>query len=255
MRKMKGGSIASDSVTTMVNDQTYSQMNAAADNLTTAGMCGGAKKSKRVARAGSKGCNCGKPIKFGGSASIMDRVFDGFAANFSEQFVNRDQPFSSLPAPAVGGKAKKVKEVKKEAKRKPKAGAHKGGELKNMSEYMSSGVSDRYGKISVYNRKKGGASNVVGLDYNSGIKTNDFMGTNSNRNVSTAVLEVLSNASVTNASVASMNKSVEYGSYANASLKTPFSFGGVDGGAKKSKKSYVKVAAKKPKSKPSKAKK
>lgn len=237
MRKMKGGSIASDSVTTMVNDQTYSQMNAAADNLTSAGMCGGAKKTR------AKGCNCGRKIKFGGNPSIMDRVFDGFAANFSEQFVNRDQTFSSLPAPAIGGKSKKTTTKKPKVNSKS---SQKGGEFKNMSEYMSNGVSDRYGKINVYNKKKGGSKNTVGLDYNSGIKTNDFMGSNANRNVSTAVLEVLSNASVTNASVASMNKSVEYGSYANASLKTPFSYGGIDGGAQKKKpvKKIVKGAKK-----------
>lgn len=228
MRKLKGGSIASDSVTTMVNETTYDNMNKAADNLVDGGMCGGANGKRTKPKAAKKvgtSCNCGRKIKFGGNGqSILDRVFDGFAMNFSEQFVDRAQTISSLPAPAVGGK-------------KPKKGGSlvkKGGEFKNMSEYMSS-TPDKYGKVNVYNKKVGGSKSNVGLDYNSGIKTNDFKGTNVGRNVSTAVLEVLSNASVTNASVSSMNKAVQYGNYANASLRTPFNYGGVEGGAKKTK--------------------
>jgi hypothetical protein len=221
-----------------VNENTYNEMNKAADNLTNAGMCGGAKQQKQKKAKKPKDCGCGKPVKFGGNGSILDRVFDGFANNFSEQFVDRSHVISSLPAPAVGGRKAPKKHVKK------------GGDFKNMSEYMGS-VSDRYGKVNVYNRKSGGFKNV-GLDYNSGIKTNDFKGANTSRDVSTSVLEVLSNASVTNASIASMNKAVEYGSYANANMKTAFNFGGVDGGsAKKDKKPKRKsLSNSKPKPKP-----
>lgn len=233
---MKGGSIASDSVTSLVKPPTYDNLNAHFDNLTPAGLCGGSGKKKADkkkvpappkkrtcsnCKKNKPDCNCGGDkiyFKWGGMSDILNRVWNDLSNNFTEQFANNNAEIKSLPAPAtyVGGRKKNPVTQSK---------SKKGGsvEFKNINELNNSG------KVNIYNKKTGGN----GLDYHSGIVSRPYQGTPVNRYLSPEVLEVISNASVTNAAISDMNKSVEFGSYVNIGANSPFNYGGLRGGNKR----------------------
>lgn len=234
---MRGGSIASDSVTTLVKPPTYDSMNQHFDNLTEAGMCGGASKKKKPVTPKKKscsnckkpvsGCNCGNKVyfKWGGMSSILNKVWSDLSNNFTEQFVNSNATIKSLPAPAtyMGGKPKKPAPAPQKPTKKKTGGSI---EFKNINELKDDS------KVNIYNKKYGGN----GLDYHTGITTRSYQGTPVNRNLSPEVLEVISNSSVTNAALSDMNKAVEYGSYVNVGSSSAFNYGGLKGGNKKGEK-------------------
>lgn len=111
MKQQKGGSVASDAVTSLVSADTYAKMNTMFSNDYSNKQCGGSKLKKCPTCGGAyrkKKTSKGKKCKRGGG--IFDALNNGVsnlaqsaqsALGVKSNFV--DSPFRSSPAPALSG--------------------------------------------------------------------------------------------------------------------------------------------------------
>lgn len=93
--KQKGGSVASDAVTSLVTADTYAKMNNIFSNNYSKGQCGGSKQSANCGGRSAKKHTSNK--RGGGPEQILGAVKNVLSAKST--FV--DAPFKSSPAPAL----------------------------------------------------------------------------------------------------------------------------------------------------------
>lgn len=255
---MKGGSIASDGVTNLVNSDMYDSMSKNFDNNIDSSCLGGGKSKKQ------------KPTrKYKGGSDVSDAVIklvDPVA--FSKLDANFENTVQFAGCSCGAGTTKKsckcgCKGAKVLSKNKLKKGGSDGiwsAVMKDISEqFAGAGLHQKAGTspfdfknlneyqtsdINITNKKKmGGAcdttpTNMVGLDY-SGIKYNSSSGIPFDRNLSSDVLLTMTDSSINTTGISSMNKVVEFGGI--DSNPSTFSFSGGKGKGVKGKGKGVKA--------------
>lgn len=259
--KQKGGSVASDAVTSLMSPHAYNTMNSNFTNQysnarsqaggncnSTCPTCGGSNKHKNKNKS-----------KKGGSMNMMDTITQGMKSNF----VN-SAPFVSAPAPAfnsaslrnsmhtntspksitllsheemMGGK-KKVEKVKSKSKSKSKT--QKGGEAEVVS--LSTLMSTNSGLDYKIDNKKGGASDAaqtIGLNYNNIL--NQSMPTGDPINMASSIQNV-GNRIMSTETVSSLpliNKITSFGMPPNSNQPFNYSSSNQSGGKGKDKSIFT----------------
>jgi hypothetical protein len=239
MRKeqQKGGSVASNAVTGLVNQDTFSDMNKMFSNDVSGGQCGGSKSQTNTRL--TKCSNCGVTYKAklttGGKISthckkggmnILQDLANNIQSslNIKSHFTN---PFKSDPAPALneslplatgGAKTKSAKSAKCATSAKSKKSNMKGGEIKHLKEYMNSSKDDAY----LLRNKRGGSVDNLGLNYDSVRAQTSVVGDMINR----ADQSVQNQIAATEAVVSSplMQKTINFGAVTEGQQTNPMGF-------------------------------
>lgn len=207
----KGGSVASDAVTSLVSDDTYLHMNKTFTN--TLSQCGGSSCPTCGSKLGGKKHKTkkGKKVKKGG-----------------------DSPFKSEPAPALDSvlpRQMNMSEVTQEfkvvegGKKKSVVKKKKGGNLKSLHE-LNSNSSDY--KL----KNKSGGSDNTSLNYNAARSTIFTYGDIIDRGNQQVQNKLLATESVP--TMPTLNKGTEFGKTLDSDMKFSYSGDKITGGSPKS---------------------
>jgi hypothetical protein len=220
--KQKGGSVASDSVTSLVSSDAYTKMNTGFTNNFANGQCGG--RLKLASKCAT--CNNNLKLKRGGAASLEDFMkslskINAMATKLN--FTNND--IISKPSSA------KVKERKTRLTQDKKKKSHEGGSMNVLS-------AQNVGNSYTLRNKKGGFANPnesMGLSYNS----IQYQGNNNGAGIEKS----FSSQNIPNKILATeqvphlplLQKFINYGAPTPTDTKLPFSYNSVKhvGGKKK----------------------
>jgi hypothetical protein len=227
--KQKGGSVASDSVTSLVSSDAYTKMNTGFTNNFANGQCGG--RLKLASKCAT--CNNNLKLKRGGAASLEDFMkslskINAMATKLN--FTNSDiisKPIKKQVKPSSA----KVKERKTRLTQDKKKKSHEGGSMNVLS-------AQNVGNSYTLRNKKGGFANPnesMGLSYNS----IQYQGNNNGAGIEKS----FSSQNIPNKILATeqvphlplLQKFINYGAPTPTDTKLPFSYNSVKhvGGKKK----------------------
>lgn len=212
---MKGGSVASNAVSGLIDQNAYNALTKNFSNFTNAGKCGGSK-SRKTKKGGTS-----DPL-----SAVSNAVAKALSSTFNKGAVSEGfNVFKSVPS-AVGSEYANLR------------GNAKGG-TKNMSELRNNASI-----YSVRNRRGGTLAKNAGLDYSSIASTSKMYGQVTARTTPNAVNRLMATNSAS--SLPALNKTAMYGSTSNNAHN--FSYASADkivGGKKKvAKKSKSKKPCK-----------